>query len=113
MEALRLKLLASLWWVVVTKLSYGRTCLIEDMSDRRTFLMGGYVLLKACLKGGHVLQDDVFLEDINITGWICLTGRHILQKKMYYWRMCLTGGHVLWEYMFYWMTCLIKLNVLL
>ena len=33
------------------------------MSYRRICLTGGHVLLEACLKGVHVLQDDAFLDD--------------------------------------------------
>ena len=49
-----------------------------------------------------MLQEDVFLDDRNITGRIYLTGEHILQENMYYWRNCLNGGHALLEYMSYW-----------
>ena len=100
----------------------------EDMSCRRSILVGGHFLLEnmsygricrtaGCLIGGHVLwedmsyrrichigrhvlQDDVFLDGINITGriynWrICITRGRDLLEDMCYWSTCFTGGHVL------------------
>ena len=64
------------------------------MSYQRTFLMGGHLLVdsmsywrqvlrEACLRGGHILQEDFFLDNINITRMICLTGSYILQENMH------------------------------
>ena len=60
----------------------------------------------AYLKGGHVLEKDMSYRTMifcktNFKGRICLTGGHILQENMYYWRMHLTGEHELLEYIFY------------
>ena len=39
--------------------------------------------------GGHVLREDILLEDMS-------TGEYVLLKNVPYRRMCLIG-HVLWE----------------
>ena len=59
------------------------------MSYGRTCLAGVHV------SGWHILQDAV-------PYWrICPTGGQVLLEGLTYRKACLTGGHVLQEYMFY------------
>ena len=93
-------------------MSYGRTLLVEehilweDISYRRIclagrHLTGGISSGRTCLGGGHVLQEDVFLDN------------KCYREDMSYWRTYLTDENVLLEDMSYWRTCVIGLNIFL
>ena len=50
---------------------------------------------------GHVLHEDIFMEDMSY-GMIYLMGGHVLLEDVSYQRPCLMGKHVLQEDMTYW-----------
>ena len=54
----------------------------------RTCLMGLHSYGRTCFRGGHVIQEDVFLDDINMTETTCFTGEYSCGIT------CFTGGYV-------------------
>ena len=45
-------------------------------------LIGGYVQWESCLKGGHVIEEDISYRRMFF--WINVTGGYILLEDMYY-----------------------------